>query len=121
MKIIFAFLAFCLVSFSYSSSADWHVIAESGIDCKENFKILAKEGEKFVVLDQGNEKLELESKDGSKFDDSSPVPLTFVSTKKNGLNTKKFTFTQPSMMDRNRAVVEIENGMRKENCKVQIK
>ena len=121
MKIIFGFLALCLATFSYSSNLEWKVIAESGLDCKESFKILAKPGEKFVVLESGEEKVELESNDGSKFDESNPAATTFASSNKNSMHSKKFTFTQPSMVDGNRAVVAIESGRNKERCKVQMK
>lgn len=115
----------CLLSFSFMawSTPEWKVIAETTSACKEKRQVLAKEGEGFVYIAEGDTKTKLFAADGSSFSEQNGKAVVYSNTSDKTLNetAKRFTFIQPSMVDGNPPKLSaVMNGL-KENCKMILK
>lgn len=122
MKSLFL-LSLMSLSTAAFSATDWKVVAETTNGCKEKVQVLAKEGEKFVYVNDGASKTKLFAEDGSAFSESSGKAIVFSNEgdKNLGAASKRFTFTQPSMVDGNRPQINVAmNGVR-DNCKLNLK
>jgi hypothetical protein len=128
MKSVFFFSLMSLTILTTGSAwaaQDWKVIAET-TKCTEKFKVLAKEGEKFVyVVDAKEAKTKLSSEDGATFSDHSGKSVIFSNhNDKTATNTNKFTFVQPSMVDGNPPKLDVSLNSttgEKDNCKMSLK
>lgn len=127
MKSVFFLSLISLTSLAWSvatpSAKDWKVVAESTGTCKEKLQVLAKEGEKFVYVTNGQAKTKLASEDGSAFSEQNAKPIVFTNNADKSLNesSEKFTFTQPAMVDGNPAKLHVSQNGVKDNCKMNLK
>ncbi len=122
MKSVFLLSLMSLTSFAWSA-ADWKVVAETTNNCKEKVQVLAKEGEKFVYVSEGDVKTKLLAEDGSAYSSESGKAVVFSNESDKSLKnaSKRFTFTQPSMVDGNPPKINVAvNGIR-DNCKLKVK
>jgi hypothetical protein len=123
MKSVFFFSLFVFSVFARSTTNDWKVVAESTTACKEKLQVLAKEGEKFVYVADGDTKTKLFAEDGAVFSEQNGKPIVYTNANDKNLNetSKRFTFVQPSMVDGNSAKLNVAmNGVR-DNCKMRLK
>jgi hypothetical protein len=118
-------LFFSLMSLSFMawSAQDWRVVADSTTACKEKFQVLAKEGEKFVYVTEGDTKTKLFAVDGSAFSEQNGKAVEFTNAGDKNLNdtSKRFTFVQPSMVDGNPPKLNVAMNGVKDNCKMKLK
>lgn len=114
-----------LMSFSISVWAiqEWRVVAEATTSCDKKLKVLAKEGEKFVYVTDGDYKTKLFSEDGTAFSEVSGKAIVFSNTADKSLKdgSKKFTFFQPSMVDGNPPKLNSASNGIDSNCKMKMR
>lgn len=105
------------------SAQEWKVVAVTTTSCKEKLQVLAKEGEKFVYVTEGETKTKLFSEDGSAFSEENPRSVVYTNTKDKTLSatSKRYTFTQPSMVDPNPAKLEVGMNQGLDKCKMTLK
>lgn len=115
MKQLFFITIMAMTSFSYAQ-ADWKVIAET-TSCAEKIQILGKEGEKFVLAVQGDERTKLYAKDGSSFKEEALSTTEYRSTEKSDVS---YTFIQPSMVEGNPPKVDVAYHGEKKRCKMDL-
>jgi hypothetical protein len=111
MKCLYAFFLSTVFSSVWANSQDWRVVALSTTSCQDKIQVLAKEGEKFVYVTSGQEKIKLPSTDGAVFSADSGRSVVFKNA--------PYTFTQPSMVDPNPPKLEIESSGQKSICKMK--
>ena len=123
MKSVFLLSLMSLTSFTYAATAEWKVVAESTTNCKEKVQVLAKEGEKFVFVTEGGTKTKLAAEDGSAYSDQSGKAVVFSNEKDQSLSaaSKRFTFTNPAMVDGNPPKINVSVNGVKDNCKLNLK
>jgi hypothetical protein len=113
------------MSFSFVawSTSEWKIIAETTSACKEKRQVLAKEGEGFVYITEGDTKTKLFAADGSTFSEQNGKAIVFSNTSDKTLtdSTKRYTFIQPSMVDGNPPKLSADINGVKENCKLILK
>lgn len=122
MKSVFLLSLMSLSTFAYSA-IEWKVVAETTNSCKEKIQVLAKEGEKFVYVADGDTKTKLFAEDGEAYSETSGKAVVFSNESQKSLSpaAKRFTFTQPSMVDANPPKIDVAvNGVR-DNCKLKMK
>lgn len=122
MKSVFLLSLMSLTTFAYSAS-EWKVVAETTTNCKEKIQVLAKEGEKFVYVADGDAKTKLFAEDGTTYSETNGKAVIFSNESDKNLDAaaKRFTFTQPSMVDGNPPKIDVAmNGVR-DNCKLKLK
>jgi hypothetical protein len=117
-----SFLFFSLMVFTSLTWAaqGWKVVAVTTNNCQEKVEVLAKEGEKFVYVNNGSVKTKLVAEDGSAFSEESGKLVTF-SNADDKSSLEKYTFIQPSMVDPNPAKIQIASNGLKANCKMKLK
>lgn len=122
MKSVFLLSLMSFTSFAWSS-ADWKVVAETTNNCKEKIQVLAKEGEKFVYVAEGDMKTKLLAEDGSGYSSESGKAIVFSNESDKSLTTaaKRYSFTQPSMVDGNPPKINVAVNGVKDNCKLKLK
>jgi hypothetical protein len=122
MKSVFLLSLMSLTTFAYSAS-EWKVVAETTTSCKEKIQVLAKEGEKFVYVADGDAKTKLFAEDGTAFSETNGKEVVFSNAKDKSLDAadKRFTFTQPSMVDGNPPKINVVMNGVKDNCKLNLK
>lgn len=122
MKSVFLLSLMSLTTFAYSAS-EWKVVAETTTNCKEKVQVLAKEGEKFVYVADGDTKTKLFAEDGTAYSDTNGKAVVFSNEKDKSLDdaAKKFTFTQPSMVDGNPPKINVATNGVRDNCKLNLK
>lgn len=105
-----------LVSFSYSclASDSWRVVAET-TTCQQDYKILAKMGEKFVILFNGENKVKLYSDDGSAYVEENPRRTIFFSKRLN------VSYVRPSIIDGNLPKLKFSDSESLANCRLSLK
>lgn len=119
MKSFLFFSLMALTSLTWAAQ-DWKVVAVTTNNCQEKVEVLAKEGEKFVYVNDGSAKTKLFAEDGSSFSEQSGKMITF-SNNSDKNSSEKYTFVQPSMVDPNPAKIEIAANGLKANCKMKLK
>jgi hypothetical protein len=122
MKSVFLLSLMSLTTFAYSAS-EWKVVAETTTSCKEKIQVLAKDGEKFVYVADGDAKTKLFAEDGTAFSETNGKEVVFSNAKDKSLDAadKRFTFTQPSMVDGNPPKINVVMNGVKDNCKLNLK
>lgn len=122
MKSVFLLSLMSLTTFSFAA-AEWKVVAETTTNCKEKVQVLAKEGEKFVYVANGNEKTKLFAEDGTAFSEQSGQAITFSNKKDKSLTnaSKRISYTQPSMVDPNPPKIDLAMNGVSEKCKLSLK
>ena len=122
MKSVF-FLSLMSFSVFASSAPDWKVVAETTTACKEKLQVLAKEGEKFVYIADGDNKTKLFAEDGAAFSEQNAKPIVYTNANDKNLSetSKRFTFVQPSMVDGNPPKLNVAMNGVKDNCKMKLK
>lgn len=122
MKSVFLLSLMSLSTFAWSAQ-DWKVVAVTTTACKEKLQVLAKEGEKFVYVTEGETKTKLYSEDGSAFSEQNSRSVVYTNTADQSLSatSKRYTFTQPSMVDPNPAKLELGMNQVQEKCKMTLK
>ena len=111
-RFVALFLSMMFVA-SIAMGKDWRVVAISTPSCHERVEVLAKSGEKFVYVDNGKERVKLESEDGSAFSEESGRGVVFKNS--------QYIFTQPSMVDPNPPKLEMLSTRLKSSCKMRSK
>lgn len=121
MKSVFLLSLMSFSSFLMAATADWKVVAETTTNCKEKIQVLAKEGEKFVYVADGSNKTKLFSEDGTVYSEQNGKAVVYSNPTEKSLSAKKFTFTQPSVVDGNPPKIDMAmNGVR-DNCRLKLK
>jgi len=122
MKSVF-FLSLMSFSVFAGTAQNWKVIAESTTACKEKLHVLAKEGEKFVYIADGEGKTKIFAEDGSRFSEQNGKAIVYTNANDKTLNdtSKRFTFVQPSMVDGNPPKLNVSMNGVKDNCKMKLK
>ncbi len=123
MKFSALFLIAAFSTFAWASNADWNVVAETipGA-CEEKIQILAKTGEKYVMVARGEMRDKLYSKDKSAFNREDSVEVQFESLPVNGKLIKPtFLFTKPSIMNGSPAKIEVTQSGSRRMCKMALK
>ena len=84
---------------------------------------MAKDGEKFVYVTDGDKKIKLFAEDGSPFSEQNGKAVVYTNTGDKTLNdaSKRFTFVQPSMVDGNPPKLNVGMNGVKENCRMNLK
>ena len=84
---------------------------------------LAKEGEKFVYVADGDTKTKLFAEDGTVFSEQNGKANVYSNANDKNLNdsSKRFTFVQPSMVDGNPPKLNVAINGVKDNCKMNLK
>ncbi|MBA2406151.1 MAG: hypothetical protein H0V66_15355 [Bdellovibrionales bacterium] len=123
MKSVFFLSLMSLSVFAWSATQEWKVVAETTNACKDKIQVLAKEGEKFVYVADGNTKTKLFADDGSAFTETNGKSVTYSNANDKTLDdaAKRFTFVQPSMVDGNPAKLDVAMNGVKDNCKMKLK
>jgi hypothetical protein len=119
MKSCLFFSLMALTSFTWAAQ-DWKVVAMTTNNCQQKVEVLAKEGEKFVYVNDGLAKTKLFAEDGSVFSEQSGKMVTFSNASDKNSH-EKYTFVQPSMVDPNPAKIEIRTNGLKAKCKMKLK
>lgn len=122
MKSVF-FLSLLSIASLASAATDWKVVAETTGACKEKLQVLAKEGEKYVLVTEGDTKTKLFAEDGSAYSEQNAKAVVYTNNSDKSLNesSKKFTFLQPAMVDGNPAKLNVSMNGVKDNCKMNLK
>lgn len=122
MKSVFFFSLLSLTTFAFSAT-EWKVVAETTGSCKEKLQVLAKEGEKFVYVAEGDSKTKLFAEDGSAYSEQNGKAVVYSNNSDKTLNesSKKFTFIQPSMVDGNPPKLNVASNGVRDNCKMNLK
>ncbi|MGE3609351.1 MAG: hypothetical protein AB7I27_07175 [Bacteriovoracaceae bacterium] len=94
------------------AQSDWKIVAESN-QCSEKIQILAKDGEKYVLVQSGENKIKLNSLDNSDFQTDSPKSITFKSD--------QYQFDWPAMMERNPPKLSFLKSRNKQACRMVTK
>lgn len=115
MKSVSMFLLLGLSSLSWAA-ADWKVVAEA-TNCEEKFKVLAKEGEKFVMVDDGEKKTKLFSVDGDIYKTEHEKSIVYQNQNSNG---RRFTFVDPSAVEGNPPKLDITLNGQKNYCNLKL-
>jgi hypothetical protein len=108
---------------SVAVAEEWKVIAET-VSCPENVKIMAKEGEKYVLASHGNTQRKLYSLDGSAFSAESLSSTEFASDKQKEsylVDEPTYTFTQPGYVEGNPPKLDVFKEGKKEHCRMNLK
>lgn len=113
MKTIFFILLNIFSYFSYASDS-WKVEAET-TSCQTEYKILAKSGEKFVILLNGENKVKLHSEDGSGYMDENPRRTIFLNKNLN------VSYVRPSVVDGNLPKLKFTDNEALSNCQLNFK
>ena len=112
---------FCLMLFSFSltsfAASDWNVVAET-VRCKSKLQVLAKEGENFVYVVDGNEKTQLFSEDKSPYQKNAPRAVVFQNDKD---PKKGYVFTLPSGVEGNPPKLDVTRSGAKDHCRMNLK
>ena len=116
MKSVSFFFMLSLSSVSLAA-ANWKVVAEAS-NCDVKFKVLAKEGEKFVYVDDGVNKTKLFSVDGDIYKDDHAKSTVYQNQNSNG---RRLTFIQPSAVEGNPPKLDITQNGIKDYCKLSLK
>ena len=114
MKQLFFISLFTLSSLSFAA-AEWKTVAET-TSCDEKIQIMGKEGEKFVLLVKGEEKLKLFAKDGSVFHQDSMKSTEFVAKDADA----SYRFIQPSYVEANPPKIDVIHNGEKTRCKMEL-
>lgn len=93
---------------SLANAAEWKVVAETE-NCHEKAQVLAKDGEKYVVVKHGETSEKLFAEDGATFKADSMSNVVFSSP--------NYAFTQPSVVEGNPAKFDIRSG-KKTHCRM---
>lgn len=123
MKSVFLLSLMSLTSLAYAAAAEWKVVAETTTNCKEKIQVMAKEGEKFVYVTDGTTKTKLAAEAGAAYSDQSGKAVVFSNEKDSSLSgvSKRFTFTNPAMVDGNPPKINVSVNGVKDNCKLTLK
>ncbi len=114
MKFLFLLSIFSLSVPSFAAST-WKVVAET-TNCEDKIQILAKEGEKYVLAVNGNQKTKLFNQDGSAFEESPKSTTIYNNTKSNG---ELYTFIQPSIVEGNAPKINVSTNGEKSRCRMK--
>src|SRR5690606_29186314 len=115
MKFLFLLTVFALSSQSFAA-ATWKVVAET-TNCEDKIQILAKEGEKYVLAVNGDQKTKLYNQNQSAFE-AEPKSTTIYNNSDS--DELRYTFIQPSMVEGNLPKINItSNGNEKSRCKMK--
>lgn len=123
MKLPMIVLSAAFAFAAFANESDWNVVAETlpGA-CEEKMQILAKPGEKYVMIVKGETKEKLFSKDKSAFNRDDSVEVQFESALAAEKSLKpSFVFTKPSYVNGSPAKIEITNNGSKQMCKMALK
>ena len=122
MKSVIFFSLMSLTTFVWSA-ADWKVVAQTTTKCKDKFIVLAKEGEKFVYVVDGDSKTKLMAQEGAAYSSQNPRAVAFSNAgiKSQDDNLKQFTFNQPSMVDANPPKLNISMNDQSDKCNMRLK
>ena len=117
------FLSLMMSSLGAWCAQDWKVIAETSNACKQKLQVMAKEGEKFVYVKEGDTKTKLFAEDGALFSEQNGKPIVYSNGQDKTLNdtSKRFTFVQPSMVDGSPPKLDVAFNGVKENCKMKLR
>lgn len=118
MKRLFMLSILSLSSLTWAAQG-WKVVAVT-TNCKDKLEVLAKDGEKFVYVVNGEKKTQLFSEDGSTFSQESGSMTTFTN-KHDKSAEDKFVFSQPSMVDGNPPKLDIASNSFKDHCRMKMK
>jgi hypothetical protein len=113
LKTIFFILLSTFSYFGYASDS-WKVVAET-TSCQTEYKILAKSGEKFVILFNGEKKVRLHSEDGSSYIDENPRRTIFSNKNLN------VSYVSPSVVDGNLPKLKFAERDSIPNCQLNLK
>lgn len=106
--IVIAFISLSTSGFA----ANWKLVAEDQ-NCPGTVQVFAKEGERFVLVKQGETVEKLWSRDGSNYN-----PDKMSSTE---FSSGPYTFTQPSVVENNSPKLDIIRWNRKTHCRMVTK
>ena len=121
MKSVFFFSLMSFATLVWSAQ-EWKVVAVTTNACKDKVEVLAKEGEKFVYVHEGDVKTKLFSADGSAFTEQNGKSVTFTNSSEGLASSEaRYTFVQPSMVDGNPAMLQVASNGVKANCKMKLK
>jgi hypothetical protein len=109
---IFSLILFCGYSFAFSG---WKMVARS-TSCSDQIRIMAKEGETYVIAQKGAEKIKLFSEDKISF--KSNLPWSSQFTAKSGKMGYRLIY--PSSIEANPPKLDIYHGKKFERCKLEI-
>ncbi len=116
MKFLFLLSILSLSSQSFAAVA-WKVVAET-TNCDDKIQVLAKEGEKYVLVVNGDQKTKLFNQDGSAFEEA-PKSTTIYNNSDTG--EFRYTFIQPSVVEGNLPKINITNhDGEKSRCKMKL-
>lgn len=105
-----------VTSFSWAA-ADWKVVAETTV-CADKIQIMGKDGEKYVLAVNGNEKTKLFAKDGSAFNEDSMQTTEFTAANANG--DTSYRFIHPSYVEANPPKIDVSYNGQKKRCKMEL-
>ncbi len=122
MKLFLVVSFFTLTSMLFAST-DWKMVASTVSGCENKLEVLAKEGESFVYVIDGEKKVKLDSVDGSAFSEESGKMLSFTNKNSSSLlpDSKKYFFGQPSVVDGNPPRLEVLQDSQSTKCRMKLR
>ncbi|MFA5583381.1 MAG: hypothetical protein WDA09_04125 [Bacteriovoracaceae bacterium] len=111
MKLLISIL---MTLFSLSSfAATWKPVAKT-IDCPRDVEVLAKTGEKHVMVEVDGKKYQLNSDKDESFSEEALVSHQFVNEQ------EKMTLTLPGYVERNPPKFDIDENGKKIHCRMNL-
>lgn len=122
MKILVVVSFFTLTGMLFAAT-EWKMVASTVSGCQNKLEVLAKEGETFVYVIDGDKKVKLNSIDGSAFSQESGKMLSFTNKNNSSLlpDSKRYFFGQPSVVDGNPPRLEILQDSQSTKCKMKLR
>lgn len=111
-----SFLFVSLFSISLAASAapaSFNVVAETTNNCGEKVKILAKDGEKYVLAVKGEEETKLTAAGNSPYNKQGPDTMIFEG--------EGYTFVQPAVTNGNPPKINIASNDKRLKCSMKQK
>lgn len=108
-------VAVMVLSSALTYASHWKIIAESN-SCDEKIRIKAKEGEKFIIIDNGKEQIKLFSKDNTEFHEKNLAQKEFVAKKAE----LEIVYIQPSYTDGSPPKINFSNKTDSKRCRLQL-
>jgi hypothetical protein len=119
MKVPYLLSLLTVTTLTWAAAQEWKVVAES-MKCKDKLQVLGKEGERFVYVIDGTDKIKLIADDASAFTEQNSRQVTF-SNKGQSESGRVYTFTQPGVMDGNPGKLEVVMNGELSKCKMALK
>jgi len=122
MRALYFISLFLLTAMSWAAAREWKVVAES-MKCKNQYQVLAKDGEKHVFMMNNGQKIRLNSIDGSAYSDDGSKPQVFSNLQDETLSADepRYSYTRPAVFDGNPPKIDIIMNGEKINCKMLLK